>query len=242
MKGTGRLTFRPPLWATLALIAAAALFIRAGFWQLGRADEKRALFADFESAQVDKVLTGPVADAEVTALRFRQVQLTGRYDTHHQVLLDSLVHDGQVGYQVLTPLRTADGAVLINRGWIPADRDRQRLPALPVDDGERQVTGRLDRLPRPGLLLAAAEPPGDAPWPRRLLFPTAAEISAQLGYPVRDYQVLLDPADADGYTREWRPAVMPPQTHFGYAVQWFSFAAALGVIYLVLNVKRQADV
>jgi surfeit locus 1 family protein len=236
---SSRLTFRPPLWATLLLLAALGLFVGAGVWQLDRKAQKEQLFASFDDGGGADSLDGPVSDAEAAALRYQPIRLRGRYDGARQILLDSMVRDGRAGYQVLTPLRTARGNVLVNRGWIAAPIDRRQLPHPIVAGNVRQVRGRVDRLPRPGLRLPADAPEIDAPWPRRLLFPTAREISSQLGYPVYDYQVLLHPDAPDGFLRDWRPGVSRPDMHFGYAIQWFAFAVAVTVIYLALNVKRQ---
>ena len=236
-----RLTFRPPVWATLVLVAACGLCITAGYWQLGRAAEKQRLFASFETGAAKPTLPGPVSDLDATAQRYRWISVNGRYDPDRQVLLDNILQNGEVGYAVLTPLRTADGTVMVNRGWVPADADRGRLPVITVDDRQRNISGRLDRLPRPGLRLAPPAIDAADPWPRRLLFPTAADLAAQIGYPVHDYQLLLDPAAADGYLRDWRPQVMGPDTHFGYAVQWFGFAVAMALIYLIVNTRKQAS-
>lgn len=236
----GTIAFRPPWWATLALVAAGGLFITAGFWQLDRADQKRALFAGFDAGRSATPLSRLPAEASLDIERYRRIDLTGRYDTDRQVLLDNVTAAGKNGYQVLTPLRTDEGAVMVNRGWIPAPAARSELPEIAVDTRERRVSARLDRLPRPGIRLEAPAVPTDAPWPRRLLYPTVNDLTEQVGYPLRDYQLLLDPAATDGFRREWRPEVMGPDKHFGYAVQWFAFAAAITVIYLLLNVKRRS--
>lgn len=235
-----RLAFRPPWWGTLLYLGGCALFLSLGAWQLGRMQEKRALLAAFAARGAEPPRRGPISDADARRLRFARLRVHGRYDSEHQVLLDSIVRAGRPGYYVLTPLRHGDEAVLVNRGWLPASADRSAgLPPLAVGDGPRDVTGRIERLPAPGLRLAAAPPDPAAAWPRRLLYPTAAELAAQIGYPVHDYQLLLDPAAPDGFLRDWQPAVgFGPMRHLAYAVQWFGFALAATVIYLLLNLKR----
>ena len=230
--GTG---FRPPLWATAGLIAGCTIFCTAGFWQLGRAEEKRALFAAFEQGDDGEIRPDPVADSEAEQNLYRRFALTGRYDPEHQILLDNMVHDGRSGYQVLTPLRFDGTAVLVNRGWLPTGPDRNVLPEIPVRDNMRNVTGRLYRLPRAGINLAAPHP--DATWPRRLSFPTVEEIIGQIGLPAYDYQILLDPAEADGYIREWRPVLMSPEKHLAYAFQWFMLAVTIVIIYVALTIR-----
>lgn len=232
--------FRPRWWATLGTAVLSGVFVSAGLWQLARAAEKQALLATFDAGTVARSMPAPAADVDIEALRYRSIQAAGRFDAEHQVLLDARTRDGKAGYEVLTPLTSAGTAVLVNRGWVAASPDRNRLPDVGVGSEPRTVTGLLDRLPRAAF--ASSQPPVDAaaPWPRRLLFPTAAEIGAVVGYPVADYQLLLGPDEPDGFARDWRPAVMTPGQHVGYAVQWFALATALVVIYVVLNLRKSA--
>lgn len=231
--------FRPPWWATLGTLLLGGLFVAAGTWQLDRAGEKRALFALFKAGSTAPPLPLPAAGADLAPLRYRAVRAEGRYDADHQVLLDARTRDGKAGYEVLTPLRTGDGpAILVNRGWVAASPDRQRLPDVGVGDGPRVVTGLLDKLPRAAMGSAPPPPDPAAPWPRRLLFPTAADIARELGYRVTDYQVLLAASAPEGLRRDWRPAEMTPEQHVGYAVQWFALAVALVVLYVALNRRR----
>ncbi len=232
-------TFRPPAWATLGLAIACALFVTAGLWQLDRAEQKQRLYADFDASDTADVLAEPIADAAIEASVFRPMRLSGRYDAKHQFLLDVMVHDGRVGYHVLTPLRRDGVAVLVNRGWISADADRSIVPDVTIDAGEREVSGLVAPLPRSGMRLEPDVVDATTPWPRRLTFPSAADIRAQLDYRVAGFQLLLDPQREDGFVREWRPALMTPEQHLGYAIQWFGLAVALIVIFVVVNLKRR---
>jgi surfeit locus 1 family protein len=234
------LTFQPPWWATLALVAGGALFVTAGLWQLDRADQKRALFSEYDLADENSVLRRLPSDSEAADLRYQLLELSGRYQPERQVLLDNMLSEGKPGYQVLTPLITIFGPVLVNRGWLPASADRGELPDVAVDRSDRTLRARLDRLPRPGIRLEPTNLGDDSPWPRRLLYPDAAQLRNQLGLDLPAYQLLLLPDQPDGYLRDWRPAVMGPDKHLGYAVQWFSFTAAILVIYFLLNIKRNS--
>jgi surfeit locus 1 family protein len=217
-----------------------ALFIYLGTWQLSRVAEKRAFFAAFDAGSASIPAPAPTGEPGPETQRYRAIRATGHYDVVHQILLDSRTRNGRAGYEVLTPLvRDGGRAVLVNRGWIPADPDRSRLPDIAVGAAERTVTGLLDHLPRAALASAPPAIGSNEGWPRRLLFPTAAQLAANLGYAVEDYQLLLDSVEPEGFDRQWRPAVMTAQQHLGYAVQWFALATALVVIYAVLGFRKQ---
>jgi len=80
---------------------------------------------------------------------------------------------------------------------------------------------------------------GDQRWPRVLLFPTVADIEHSLGARVAPRIVLLDADLADGYEREWRPAIgFGPERHFGYALQWFALAVTAAVAFVAMNLRR----
>jgi surfeit locus 1 family protein len=62
-----------------------------------------------------------------------------------------------------------------------------------------------------------------------------------LGYPVADTVILMNESESDGYLRAWRPQLLSPDKHLGYAAQWFAIALALIVIYVVVNLRRPEE-
>ena len=191
--------FRPGLWPTLAVLALLPLLLWLGFWQLDRAEQKRALLDGFAAGDRPAVaLNGGLASYP----RYTRVRSVGRYRPDRQILIDNMTRDGVAGYYVLTPLVTDDGAVLVNRGWIPKTFGVSELPDVTVSGESREVTGRLDRLPRAGLALETEPAAG---WPRVLQFPTREELQAQTGLGLVEGVMLLDEDAPDGYARDWRP-------------------------------------
>jgi surfeit locus 1 family protein len=237
----GQRLFAPPVWAVLLTGAAVAAFTTLGTWQLGRAREKQALLADFDAGgQETRDATGIGFDS---LARYQRVRLRGSYEPKLQILLDNMpAAGGRPGYRVLTPLQRADGGgwVLVDRGWVPLGPTREALPAIAIGAGEREVSGVLDGLPEPGLRVGPAAVPGDAGWPRVLLFPTEADVESALGLDVESRIVLLDASLPDGYERQWRPALgFGPERHLGYALQWFAFAIVAVVLLIALNLRRR---
>lgn len=220
--------FRFELWPTLVVALLLPALLALGSWQLERADEKRALLAGFAAANA----AAPVAyDAALP--RYARVRVAGRWDPR-QFLLDAQVRRGQVGYRILTPLALADGSrLIVDRSWVAATGDRATLPAVAITAAEVELEGLLDEFPQPGVRTGSAPDAGEA-WPRVVLYPTAAALTAALGVEVQPKLLRLD-ADAAavgvfGFS---------PERHLGYAVTWFALAATLLVLWLAFSARAR---
>jgi cytochrome oxidase assembly protein ShyY1 len=236
----GNRRFRPGLLPSLAVALCVPLFVVLGNWQLDRAAQKRTRLEQFETGSVAADLGRLVAGGTAASSALARVAAAGRYAEAPQVLLSGMSYRGRPGYHVLTALRLDSGPlVMINRGWIERDFSRVAPPDVPVPgSGRREIEGWLTSLPRPGLRLAGGDvPDGSAPVVA-MVYPRADDIAAVLGEPVYDGMVLLDPAAPAGFARDWRPDVAQPAKHVSYAVQWFTFAATMVALYLVLNFRR----
>ena len=218
---------------TVLYIFLLILFISACRWQLGRAAEKEALEASFSTGAGMELLQRVISDAEAEENRYRRLQLEGRFLPEQQILLDNIVHAGINGYEVLTPFRTQNKTIMVNRGWVRANPDRRELPDISVAGNARTVTGIVNKFPAPGMRIAA-EYPTDAPWPRRMLYPNREAISNTLNLPVMSYQILLVAEQPDGYARKWKALQVDPKTNYGYAFQWFAFAVLATIFYVIL--------
>ena len=231
--------FAPSLVGTVLVLVGIALFVQLGLWQLRRADEKERLQAAVQSGEQETVLV--TAENIASLPRYQHVALAGRFESARQILIDNMPSaQGRPGYRVLTPfIMTSGPTVLVDRGWIPMG-DRREVPAdLAIDAGARQITGRLDQLPAPGMRVGTTAIEAESKWPRVMNFPEAADVEAAYGQRIVERLVLLDPALPDGFEREWNMGSrFSPDKHVGYAVQWFAFAVCAFVIYVVLGFKR----
>jgi surfeit locus 1 family protein len=211
------------------------LLVSLGFWQLGRADEKR-LFLDKQKRAIskDSIELKSLPDSHANDYRYRKIKLSGVYDSEHQFLLDNQILNGKAGYFVLTPFKV-DGSkqtVLINRGWIPLNKDRRILPILSINELNNYLIGRINKFPSVGLVLKNAEIPTDG-WPSVVQVVNSTVLSNKIGYALFPFQIELDPDMNEGYLREWKQIkIMPVEKHIAYAVQWFGLAITLTLLFL----------
>ncbi len=222
------------------MLAAVAFFVAAGHWQQRRMHEKEALRAQLDataSAAALPLVALPTG-SDWLALRYHPVVAAGVYDARRQILIDNKVYGGRVGYDVVTPLKLADGrVVLVNRGWIPQGASRATLPDAPPPDGEVTVQGRL-ALPGAGYLELQRETATGPVWqnldPARIAHATGLAI-----LPVVVEQTVA-PAPSDGLVRDRPPPDFGIEKHWIYMMQWYAFAVLAMVLWFVQNFRKSA--
>ncbi len=239
----GGFDFTPGLWPTLATIVLVPILVSLGVWQLERAAWKQALVD--EHAEHIRQSPLPLADWLTSGDRpqYRRVTARGRYDLDHQLLLDNSIHRGRAGYHVLTPLVLTDLAetVLVNRGWVPVGPSRVELPALPGPEEAVNVRALVTYPPGKRLRLDDVEEPHTG-WPRVVQLIEPRVLEQQLGYELLPVVLLLEADAAHGFAREWRPVYgTTPDKHRAYAMQWFTLAAVLALIYIGVNTRRVSN-
>jgi surfeit locus 1 family protein len=228
-----------PLLLYLALVT---LLISLGFWQLGRADEKK-IFLTKQQLSADKqvIRLKSIIDSDPESLRYREIEISGRYDAEHQFLIDNQIVNGQAGYYVMTPL-LVDGmknAVLVNRGWVVLNKDRRVLPDISISTLQVNLLGRVNNFPSVGFKLDGAEIPTDG-WPSVVQVVDSDVLAGRLGYSLLPFQVEMNAEMNEGYLREWRKnTVMPPEKHIAYAVQWFGLAITLTILFFWFSTKHK---
>lgn len=226
-------------------VVFVVLFVSLGFWQLDRAAQKKDLLARFadsgDSSNGGAGMDHMPLDGRLPERPFQPVEARGRYDGQHQILLENIVRDGQVGYFVITPLQQSGehGQLLVNRGWLPTPERNSGTPLqIDVDEDVRTVRGRAGQLPKVSVRPGDAFE-GSADWPRYATYPLLDEVAAQLDTELLPFVLLLDPDQDDGFRRQWQPQVSGPMTNYSYAFQWFAMAIAVLVI-LVWRLRKRA--
>ncbi|WP_043319824.1 SURF1 family protein [Microbulbifer sp. ARAS458-1] len=214
---------------TLLSLCFFPLLLSLGNWQLNRAAEKQQIQDQINGRLSTQPinLTGRVPEPG-TLSAYTPVRLLGFYSDEY-FLLDNRTRNGRVGYEVLQVFETGSGDAakvrwLINRGWLPASSHRSELPQVSYPLAAKVITGFL----YPGSLegQGLTNPHSRIQSPRQL-------SPEQLNVAQPAWQVRLS-ADSDtAFTTDWQLITSSPQKHTGYAVQWFTMAAALFVLWLL---------
>lgn len=226
---------------TILVLVVVALFVRLGFWQLDRLDQRRAA-----NAVLQEALNAPPLDVAEPlpdtpeALENRLATATGIYDFAQERLVLLQTWQGRPGVALLTPLLIGgdeDTAVLVNRGWVPqAEYEAGQLDSYQTPTGPVQVDGYL-ALSQPNRA-ATGEPAGVEVYRMEI-----DAIAAALPYALLPV-ILVDAPPEDTFDRE--PPLRTPREvdlsegpHLGYAWQWFIFAVMTSGLY-VYFVRRSS--
>ena len=229
------------LIVALVLLAGALICVRLGLWQLARRAEKRAINDRMAMDLADPPLRLMSYSRPIGELRGRRVGTMGTYDDSLQILLSGLEHDGEPGVHVLTPLLLPmGGAVLVDRGWLPAADGVTARPRDFAEPGPLWVVGVAETLVsgRPTPSWRVIERDSATVWSVHAL--GLDSIRTHFPYPVAGFTLRQLPAPGLP-ARPIRSAPEPLGTtmHLSYAIQWFLFAAAF-VAGAIFTLTRQA--
>lgn len=225
-------------WALLVLFVAVlgTVFVNLGEWQLHRLAARQQRNTDTVANEgnpvvgYEQVFDHPIVERD----QWQRVEARGVFDAEHQFVLRYRSNGDANGYEVVTPLRTTSGTVLVDRGFVSLDRGEPipavaDAPAPPA--GEVTVVGHVRR-DETGRSSARTPVNGQM----RLL--NSGSVAATLPYPVANGYIGLltvDPPQTGDFQTVQLPEISDGP-HFWYAVQWFMFTAlALAGVFVFIR-------
>jgi surfeit locus 1 family protein len=221
------------LVTTLLVFLGTAICARLGIWQLDRLEQRRAFNTQVQTRRAMELLNlNQSQPADISTMEWRAVTITGKYDFENQVGLRNQYNGDQYGYHLITPLLFSDGAVLVDRGWIPADGNAAPKDWRKYDEpGQVTVKGQI-RLgqEKPAFGGVADAEAGHLDVWNNL---NIVRIAEQSPYSILPVYVQPNQIENDSTPPiPFQPEVeLTEGPHFGYALQWFAFATILFVGY-----------
>ncbi|WP_235919355.1 SURF1 family protein [Aureimonas psammosilenae] len=223
----------------LGLLAGAA-FLALGIWQVERRAWKLDLIERVE-ARIHGAAEPPPPPSRWSAVNerddaYRRVRLDGEFLHRCQTPVQALTERG-AGFWILTPLRTSDGIVFVNRGFVPSDH---RDPATRREgdvEGPVSVTGLLRMSEPKGGFLRTNDPEAGR-WYSRDVAAIGHACALEGGAP---FFVDADAtANPGGLPVGGLTVVAFRNNHLVYAVTWFALAAmSVAGTVSVLRAKRK---
>jgi surfeit locus 1 family protein len=226
---------------TIFTLLLLPLLLSLGMWQLDREQDKRAMQARYEQRSVET----PVALADIDwsdpDLGWLRIETRGSFDTDRQFLLDNRIFESRVGYEVITPLRTSAGLLLVNRGWIAQGSSRQDLPELPLSGSPVSVNAVFYVPSGEVMMLGSGIEPGTGTWPEVIQRLDLDLMSVMLEEEVLPLTARLETSSPGLLQANWQAINMQPETHRAYAVQWFMMALVLVILYFMFSFRRSEN-
>jgi surfeit locus 1 family protein len=225
---------RPLLWPTLISLPILVLALGLGVWQMERREWKRDILDRIAVNQaappiaLDELLKG-----DPLAHEYGRVTLTGTFLHDSEFHLAARSRKNDVGIQVVTPVRTANGdVVLFDRGWVPSAKKDPAARAAGQIAGPVQLAGIVRRSQ-----VQRQFAPDNAP-DKNVWFHVDVPLMRRMagGSPDPRLDAFFLEADATpnpgGLPIGGQTQLDIPNDHLQYAITWFLIALALLGVYL----------
>lgn len=243
----GALISRRWIVSTIIVAVASVVMIRLGIWQLDRLEQRRT----FNSRVLEQITQPAVILDEdfpvnkLLSMEYRDIIASGNFDHSQEIALLNQYEGDQWGVHLITPLLLADSnsAILIDRGWIPADSYQSGEWDDYSEPGFVQVKGvvRLSRN-KADFGTRRDQLPGEAGSALKTWnFVNIELIQKQMPYTLLPIYIQQSPdLEMNEIPVRSSPELdLTEGPHLGYAVQWFIFAIILGCGYTLFISRHE---
>lgn len=214
-------------------------FAALGVWQIERLAWKRALIARVDarlhappSAMLPPAVWSTIGERDA----YRRVRVSGTFDHAAETLVQAVTEQGP-GFWVVTPLRTPEGVVLVNRGFVPTDRRAPAARAVGEVAGSVAITGLLRATEPGGAFLRSNEPAANRWYSRDVAAIARARRLARVAPFFIDADATPNPG---GYPVGGLTVVRFSNNHLVYALTWFGLSL-LCLYAAILTLRKRAD-
>jgi len=231
------LKLRPLLWPTIVMLPIFLFSLSLGVWQMERRAWKRDILDRIATNQAAAPLTlDELLKGDPLRFEYGRVKVSGSFLHDKEFFLAARSLKDKVGMQVVTPLRTDDGIiVLFDRGWIPSEKKE------PAKRAEGQPTGKVDLVGvvRRSQIKRQFAPDNDPA--RNFWFHVDVPVMRQMagGKPDPVLDSFFLEADAapnpGGVPVGGQTRLEIPNDHLQYAITWFLIALAGAGVYLAYH-------
>ncbi|CAN7200832.1 SURF1 family protein [Neorhizobium sp. LjRoot104] len=228
----------------VAVLAALAILLSLGTWQVERLHWKEALLADI----AERRAAAPVTLSDIEAIRtsggdieYRRVSVTGIFD-HARERHFFATFNGQTGFYIYTPMTLSDGRILfVNRGFVPYEMKDPKTRTAGQAVGQQTVTGyaRVRLGEKPSSIV-----PDNDRVKNIFYWKDLDAMASTTGIdPAGVVQFFVDADASVSNTGGWPKGGVTqfdlPNSHLQYAVTWYGLAAALVAVVIGMIFRRK---
>ena len=226
---------RPLLWPTLISLPILVLCLALSVWQMERREWKRDILDRIAANQsaVPIALDALLSGGDPLRREYGKVALSGTFLHDKEFHLAARSRGNDVGIQVVTPLRTDKGQiVLLDRGWVPSEKKDPAKRAEGQIEGTVKLVGVVRRTQ-----VQRQFAPDNVP-DKNVWFTVDVPLMRKLagGRPDPALDTFFLEADANhnpgGLPIGGQTQLDIPNDHLQYAITWFLLAMALIGVYL----------
>jgi surfeit locus 1 family protein len=231
------LKLRPLLWPTIVMLPIVLFSLSLGVWQMERRAWKRDILDRIATNQAAAPLTlDELLKGDPLRFEYGRVKVSGSFLHNKEFYLAARSLKNKVGMQVVTPVRTDDGIiVLFDRGWIPSEKKEPAKRA----EGQRPGKVELVGIVRRSQIKRQFAPDNDPA--RNFWFHVDVPVMRQMagGKPDPVLDSFFLEADATpnpgGIPVGGQTRLDIPNDHLQYAITWFLIALAGVGVYLAYH-------
>ncbi|HCK32946.1 MAG: hypothetical protein CMH32_02480 [Micavibrio sp.] len=221
-----------PWITTLAILIAVTVLLSLGTWQVKRLAWKETLIAQIDAAYKTEAEN---FDAQAIYEEFDKVTFSGSF-IKKAAFIRSKTHDGKVGYHLIMPLKTSNGTIFVNRGWIETDA---------VDMPQTKTKVQFDAVLREATKSNPFIPDNTTDGPY-LYWPEISKLETIFGIKSAIPMIAWQIPTQNDLARQPYPVGDKPvlkNDHLQYAIFWFTMAFILVVIGAIKmrSAARKAD-
>ena len=228
------------IWPTVAMLAALAVLLGLGTWQLQRKAWKEGLLADIAARATAEPITLEAAMRRRLGgedFEYARVRVAGRWHHDKERFYYAPGPEGP-GFHVYTPLETAGGPIVfVNRGFVPERLRDQAARRDGLAGGEVAIVGLLRAPGERGWFTPDNDPARNLWFWRDLAGMALSALGADAS---RVAPFFLD-AEA-GRSSTWPQGgatrLTLPNRHLEYALTWYGLALALIGVYSAFAIGR----
>ena len=228
---------RPLFWPTLISLPIFIFTLGLGVWQMERREWKRDILDRIAVNQAAAPMPlGELVKGDPLRREYGRVTLSGIFLHDKEFPLGARSRKNEVGIQVVTPLKTDDGKiVLFDRGWVPSEKKEPEKRAAGQIAGQVELTGIVRRAQ-----VQRQFSPDNVP-DKNVWFHVDVPLMRKMagGTPDPAFDMFFLEADAKpnpgGLPIGGQTRLDIPNDHLQYAITWFGIALAMAGVYLAYH-------